>query len=168
MHFLEENEGCDVDCYFQRKPEKLVLEGYRRWMAGFETGSVAPWEMTWELYAAALGARPGRQALAELSNFVRTLRHCAACPMRSFPFNAHHICRDECLTLGLIAGYQHGDRRTAQTCLSAIACAARGPQISEAAESFADTLAALDQKLLPIPQFAIEDVLARSRSQTVH
>ena len=37
-----EHDGC----YFERPPEKLVLEGYRRWLAGFESGSVTPWEMT--------------------------------------------------------------------------------------------------------------------------
>ena len=31
--------GHGTGCYFDRTPEKLVLEGYRRWAAGFETGS---------------------------------------------------------------------------------------------------------------------------------
>jgi hypothetical protein len=61
-------------CYFERPPEKLVLEGYRRWMAGFETGSVTPWEMTFSLYTEMLGPKEGRLALSELSHFVRTLR----------------------------------------------------------------------------------------------
>ena len=34
---------------------------------------------------------------------------CAACPLRSFPFGAHHVCRDECVALGLIAALQHDD-----------------------------------------------------------
>lgn len=161
---FDRQEGC----YFERPPEKLVLEGYRRWMAGFETGSVTPWEMTFTLYTGMLGAAEGRRALAELSHFVRTLRQCAACPLRSFPFGAHHICRDECLTLGLIAGIQHGDEETALTCLRHMACPGRGGEIGEAAGGFADTLAALRQILLPIPRHAIDDILSRTTRATIH
>lgn len=155
-------------CYFARPPELLVLEGYRRWLAGFESGSVAPWEMTFALYTQMLGAAEGRRALSDLSHFIRTLRQCAACPLRSFPFGAHHVCRDECLTLGLIAALQHGDSGAASACLGAMSCAARRAEIAEAASNFADTLRDLEQVLLPIPQDAIEDVLSRATRSTVH
>ena len=102
---LDPHDGC----YFERPPERLVLEGYRRWLAGYDSGSVTPWEMTQALYEELLGAAEGRHVLAELSHFVRTLRQCAACPLRSFPFGAHHVCRDECVALGLIAALQHDD-----------------------------------------------------------
>jgi hypothetical protein len=155
-------------CYFDRAPEKLVLEGYRRWMAGFETGSVTPWEMTLTLYTDLLGGESGRRALSDLSHFVRTLRQCAACPLRSFPFGAHHICRDECMTLGLIAAMQHDDCAAAATCLGAMTCPMRGREVGEAAACFADTLSGLRQFLLPIPQAAIEDILSRTNRATLH
>jgi hypothetical protein len=155
-------------CYFDRVPEKLVLGGYRRWLAGYETGSVTPWEMGWALYTQHLGGAGGRRALGELSHFIRTLRHCAACPLASFPFGAHHVCRDECLALGLIAALQHDDADAASTCLSAMSCPARRLDIREAAASFADALAGLRQYLLPIPVHAIEDVLNRAGRATVH
>lgn len=155
-------------CYFDRVPEKLVLEGYRRWLAGYETGSVTPWEMGWALYTQHLGGVDGRRALGELSHFVRTLRLCAACPLASFPFGAHHVCRDECLALGIIAALQHDDADAAATCLSAMSCPARRSDIREAAAGFADTLAGLRQYLLPIPAPAIEDVLRRAGRPSVH
>jgi hypothetical protein len=155
-------------CYFERAPEKLVLEGYRRWMAGYETGSVAPWETTWALYAELLGPTNARRAMGELSHFVRTLRQCAACPLRSFPFGAHHVCRDECLTLGLIAAHQHRHREAAEICLSVMSCPTRCGEVDAAAASFADTLASLDHHLLPIPASAIEDVVARATRTTIH
>ena len=157
-------------CYFERPPEKLVLEGYRRWLAGFDSGSVLPWEMAGTLYEELLGAAEGRRVVAELSHFVRTLRRCAACPLRSFPFNAHHVCRDECLTLGLIAALQHDDGAAARTCLSAMACPRLSANVCEAASCYADALAGARHYLLPIPQSAIEDVLTRSRQArgTVH
>jgi hypothetical protein len=161
-----EHDGC----YFERPPERLVLEGYRGWLAGFESGSVTPWEMTQTLYEDVLGPAQGRHALADLSHFVRTLRRCAACPLKSFPFNAHHVCRDECLALGLIAALQHDDREAVLTCLSAMACPALSQNVAEAASCFADALAGARHYLLPIPQSAIEDVLSRSRQGrgTVH
>jgi hypothetical protein len=162
--------GLDAGCYFERPPERLVLEGYRRWLAGFETGSVVPWEMTQTLYDELLGPAQGRHVVAELSHFVRTLRRCAACPLKSFPFNAHNVCRDECLALGLIAALQHDDEGAAQTCLSAIACPALSANVAEAAATYADALAGARHYLLPIPLSAIEDVLARSTAGrgTVH
>jgi hypothetical protein len=159
---------CDDGCYFERSAEKLVLEGYRRWMAGFDTGSVAPWELTFTLYTELLGPEKGRRALFDLSHFVRTLRRCASCPLRSFPFGAHHVCRDECLTLGLIAAMQHGDAEAARTCLGAMACPALGAEIGDAAQDFAETLSKLEQTLLPIPKDAIDDVLSRATRATVH
>jgi len=155
-------------CYFERTPERLVLEGYRRWLAGFETGSVAPWELAFSLYSELLGPSAGRRAMSELSHFVRTLRQCAACPLRSFPFGAHHVCREECITLGLIAAIQHGQEETARLCLDAVACRPLQKSVGEAAGGFAETLSDLDQQLLPIPQSAIEDVLSRAGRMTIH
>lgn len=155
-------------CYFERAPEKLVLEGYRRWIAGFDTGSVAPWELTFTLYTDLLGPSDGRRVLSELSHFVRTLRQCALCPLHSFPFGAHHICRDECMALGLIAGIQHEDEEAAQLCLGAITCKARQELVGEAASCFANSLSELDHQLLPIPPVVIQNILSRAKRNTVH
>lgn len=155
--------------YFERPAEKLVLEGYRRWTAGYESGSVVPWEMALALYSEILGESGGRQVLAELAHFVRTLGRCAACPLRAFPFGSRHVCRDECLALGLVAGHQHGDGRAVELCLGALACAARAAEVSAAAAGFASMLAERHRVLLPIPPSAIEDILSRARGgATIH
>jgi hypothetical protein len=162
------DHGGAPGCYFERVPEKLVLEGYRRWMAGFETGSVTPWEMTYSLYTGLLGIAEGRRAISDLAHFVRMLRQCAACPLRSFPFGAHHVCRDECLALGLIAGLQHEDDGTIHACLSGMCCAGRGAELRDAGACLADTLVGLQQYLLPIPRHVIEDILDRAGRATIH
>lgn len=41
---ISQLNGANTAGYFDRLPEKLVLEGYRRWTAGFETGSIIPWK----------------------------------------------------------------------------------------------------------------------------
>jgi hypothetical protein len=155
-------------CYFGRAPEKLVLEGYCRWIAGFDTGSVAPWELTFDLYTELLGPAHGRRVLSELSHFVRTLRQCALCPLRSFPFGARHICQDECMALGLIAGIQHDDAEAARLCLGAITCTLRQEVVGEAAASFANSLSELHHRLLPIPPAVIRNILSRAKRGTIH
>jgi hypothetical protein len=167
LHGAEDGD-CVGGCYFERPAEKLVLEGYRHWTAGFDTGSVVPWEMAWSLYSDILGGADARIALAQLSCFIRTLGRCVHCPLRAFPFGARHICRDECLTLGLVAANQHRDARSAELCLGGLVCAPRAREVGEAAADFASALSGFGQRLLPIPPGAIEDILARSGRKTVH
>ncbi|MBN9044941.1 MAG: hypothetical protein J0H18_04645 [Rhizobiales bacterium] len=145
--------------YFDRLPEKLVLEGYRRWTAGFETGSVIPWEMAWALYAEVLGPEPAKRTMAELSHFIRVLWHCARCPLRAFPFDSQHVCREECLTLGLVSGLQNQDALLLDTCLEAIACRRHCDDVAAAARNFAQALADFGLTLLPIPIHAIDRAL---------
>lgn len=154
--------------YFVRTPERLVLEGYRHWVAGFDNGSIAPWELAWDLYETILGADHAKSALSELAHFIRTTGRCATCPLRSFPTGARHLCRDECLTLGLIAGAQHGDDSVVGKCLEAMTCPARREPVALAAGSFALTLRALNQRLLPIPAYVVDDIVTRSRPATFH
>lgn len=153
---------------FDRMPEKLVLEGYRRWTAGFETGSIIPWEMTWSLYSDILGSDAGNRLVTELSHFVRILRHCAGRPLHAFPFDSHHLCTEECITLGLIAALQNEDESAACACLEAILCNNENEELVFAARHFADTLAELGQNLLPIPMSALEAVLGHSSQTTFH
>ena len=165
---ISQLNGANSAGYFDRLPEKLVLEGYRRWTAGFETGSIVPWEMTWGLYSEVLGPSEAKRAVGELSHFIRVLRHCASCPLRAFPFDSHHVCREECLTLGLISGVHNQDALLLDTCLEAIACRRRCDDVAEAARNFADTLADFGQTLLPIPVHAIDSALNFTPRATFH
>ncbi|WP_193435250.1 hypothetical protein [Brucella pituitosa] len=165
---ITELNGANSVGYYDRLPEKLVLEGYRRWTAGFETGSIIPWEMTWGLYSELLGPSEAKRAVGELSQFIRVLRHCATRQLRAFPFDSQHVCREECLTLGLISGLQNQDGLLLQTCLEAIACKRRCDDVADAARSFADTLADFGQTLLPIPIHAIDSALNINRRATFH
>ena len=158
--------GSNSD-YCNRPPERLVLEGYRHWSAGYQTGSIKPWELAWEIYARALGSQDGRTAFAALSSFMRVLKKCASCPLRAFPFHSQHLCVEECLVVGLVAGIQHSDD-VADLCLQHMTCATRCAEVEGAAHIFAKSLSALDQRLLPIPRHVIEDILARQIPQKYH
>ncbi|KYB44754.1 hypothetical protein AB664_19945 [Brucella anthropi] len=165
---ITELNGANSVGYYDRLPEKLVLEAIAAGQPVFETGSIIPWEMTWGLYSELLGPSEAKRAVGELSQFIRVLRHCASCQLRAFPFDSQHVCREECLTLGLISGLQNQDGLLLQTCLEAIACKRRCDDVADAARSFADTLADFGQTLLPIPIHAIDSALNINRRATFH
>lgn len=154
--------------YCDRLPEKLTLEGYRHWTAGFETGSVIPWEMTWTLYTELLGEEAGKKLITELSQFIRVLRHCAICPLRAFPFHSQQICREECLTLALISSLQNDDQELADQCLAAMACKSRCHIVEEAASNFANSLSDLGHTLLPVPISALQNIFEQSNKSSLH
>src|SRR5690606_30415329 len=160
--------GANSADYFERLPERLVLEGYRRWTAGFETGSIVPWEMVWGLYAEHLGLSQAKRAIPDLSVFIRTLHHCARCSLAAFPFDSQQVCREECLVLGLISGLQNQDALLSVTCLEALVTPSRCDIVADAARDFANTLADFGQTLLPIPLHAIDLALKRGPKATIH
>lgn len=149
--------------YFARPPERLVLEGYRHWTLGKATQQHQPWETAVDLYLDILGKRGSKTAIFALSEFVNTLERCADCPLRTFKSGSRHICREEALVMGLIAGIQNDDARATELCLTALTCRMRCEEMALAAGSFALILRGLGKTLLPIPSPVIRDILDRSR-----
>src|SRR3712207_1074375 len=47
--------------YLDRLPERLVVDGFRLWSAGYRTGDLGHWSRAWDLYAGELGADDGRR-----------------------------------------------------------------------------------------------------------
>ncbi|QKV20647.1 hypothetical protein HTY61_12350 [Oricola thermophila] len=150
--------------YFARQPERLVLEGYRHWTRGLATRSREPWDQAALLYSDTLGVRCATTALHALSEFVTALGRCAACPLKTFESGSNHVCRDEVLVMGLIAGIQNHDEAAASLCLTELSCASRCDEVALAAGSFALVLRGLDKTLLPIPAHVVRDILDRSRA----
>jgi hypothetical protein len=150
--------------YFARPPERLVLEGYRHWTFSLATGSGEARQRAAGLYRDILGERGAAAAVHALSDFTATLGRCASCPLKTFESGSHHVCRDEVLVMGLIAGIQNHDHAAAELCLTELSCATRCDEVAMAAGSFALMLRGLDKTLLPIPAHVVRDILARSRA----
>jgi len=161
----DSRDGAAVHtAYFDRPPEKLVLEGYRHWTRGVALSSTEPWTRAQLLYRGQLGDEDGEKAIIALHRFVKTLGQCAACPLGVFNAGARFICRDETLVLGLIAGIQHADERAVMFCLEKLCCPNLCDRTALAAGTFALTLKALDQTMLPIPSHVIERILRRAKA----
>lgn len=150
--------------YFDRPPEKLVLEGYRHWTRGVALSSMEPWTQAQLLYRGQLGDDDGEKAIIALANFISTLGQCAACPLGVFNAGTPVICRDETLVMGLIAGIQNADEPAVLFCLEKLCCANLCDRAALAAGSFALTLKSMDQTMLPIPAHVIKRILKRAWS----
>jgi hypothetical protein len=163
-----DHQTRSANCYFARPPERLVLDGSRLWLMGVIHEEWRFFNDAACLYREILGAHLADYAVQELDRFVNTLGRCALCPLKAFPPGVRHICRDEVLLLGLVSAIQHGDDPSTQTCLNALTCPGRCEEAAMAAASFAIMLRSAGQKLACIPLSAIEDILVKSGSVTVH
>ena len=152
----------NASAYLARPAERLVLEGYRHWTCGFATGDGMSWRSATELYEDILGGHGSATAVQALSDFVSTLGRCATCPLKTFASGSSHICRDEVLVMGLIAGIQNDDEEATALCLSELSCETRCDEVALAAGAFALVLRGLDKHLIPIPASVLHDILARS------
>lgn len=52
-------------------PERLVLEGYRHWIAGYRLRSIEPWELGWNMFATALPPREARDLCGAVIGWTR-------------------------------------------------------------------------------------------------
>jgi hypothetical protein len=134
--------------YLERKPERLVVTGFRAWMAGYETGDVDCWEVAWNLFATELGVQDGRRAIAELSHWVRTVHRVSCRRICCFPSGCRYVCRDECMAMSLIAACQHEDQLTARAAAFHLVGAAEFvDQTVDAAREFSVALTQAGQQL---------------------
>jgi hypothetical protein len=153
---------------FDRLPERLVLEGFRRWIAGYASGDLGHWEEVWNLYAQSLGTSDARRLVDRLARFVRTVRDWSICPIACFPGGCRHICRQECFALAIVAASQNQD-------LDSLAAAMRhllDPEGHEEAMlpalAFAEAMRDSDLMLMPVPRSVVEEIAGRPAHERLH
>jgi hypothetical protein len=153
---------------FDRPAERLVLEGFRRWISGYATGDLTHWEEVWNLHATALGSRDARIVVDRLARFVRIVRDWSVCPISCFPGGCRHICRHECFALAMVAASQNRD-------LDALSAAMRhllDPDGHEEAIlpalAYADAMRESEMMLMPVPRRVIDEIAGRPPSERVH
>jgi hypothetical protein len=151
-----------------RLPERLVLEGFRRWILGYASGDLGHWEEAWNLYASSLGPRDARVIVDRLAKFVRSVRDWSTCPITCFPGGCRHVCRQECFALAMVAASQNQD-------LDSLAAAMRhllDPEGHEEAMlpalAYAEAMKDQDLILMPVPMLVIEEIAGRPPHQRLH
>ena len=163
---------CPGASYLKRIPESLVVGGYRRIVdcaiAGdTHAGQVAA-DALRQLHRDTLGPAESRIVVDGLTSFISTLSRCAACPLRAFPSDSSHLCRDECLILALVSALQHGDENAGRMTACALTCPARAMETLAASGDYAMRMKMFGQVLLPVPQNAITTLLSPQPPQNYH
>lgn len=144
-----------------RRPERLLVEGYRAWLNGYETGSIDCWEIGWQVFVDELGSSQARRLYGEISYWVRETRGCAAQQLRCFPYGCQCLCRDECLLLALVAAVQNGNDESVARAVGHLAAEEKQDALLRAARCLAEALDDIHQRLLPVPPHVIDDVAGR-------
>jgi hypothetical protein len=130
-------------------PERLVGVGFRCWIAGYQTGDIACWELAWDVYASELGPTAARAAMRDLSCWVRRIKDLAGREIVTFPAGCRAFCRDECVAVAMVAASQHGVCPALRACTYALLGCADIDGVVRETDALAATLAALDRRLSP-------------------
>jgi len=135
--------------------DRLVVEGMRRWMAGYATGEIGCWEMAWSLFERELGPARARRPVSELSCFARAVHTHGARRFCLFPYDCPKTCQDECLLVGVVAAAQSGRSAEAADLCAAIVSREGAGETMYAAAEFARSLTECDLTLTDIDLSAL-------------
>jgi len=159
--------GRSVPLY-DRVPERLVLEGFRRWMAGYSSGDLSHWEEVWNLHAAQLGTRDARVVVDRLAKFVKIVRDWSICPISCFPGGCRHICRQECFALAMVAASQNQDLECLATVMGHLLDPDGHEEAMLPALAYAEAMKDSDLVLTPVPKIIIEEIAGRPLLERLH
>ncbi|HSM41370.1 MAG TPA: DUF1513 domain-containing protein [Afifellaceae bacterium] len=94
--------------YLDREPELLVVNGYRHWVAGCQTGDAGHWSEAWNLFAVRLGPRAARPVIGQLSSWVKSICLWRTEPLNLFHVGCRYVCRDMRHYIGSVAANAEG------------------------------------------------------------
>jgi hypothetical protein len=158
----DDGEDCPAAAYLRQQPENLVVNGYRNWIAGLAHSDSRYWDAARAAHVRSLGAIDGQIALDAMASLIRQLGACATCPWRFYKPGAGHLCRDECLVLGMVSGAQHGDEDLLVQSARLLTCSDACIEVIDRASAYAAVLLGHSQRLAPIPLSAIAEIDIRS------
>lgn len=154
----------DRQTYLDRKGERLVVQGFRHWLSGYEFGDTACWEQAWSLFTDELGAVNAGALVTHLHFWVKAIREKASEPVRCLTCQCRYLCREECLCVGMIAALQHGDEASAALCAGALV-GGRADEVIATARQFASLLIENGACLLEVPPHVIISIVSGERDK---
>lgn len=157
------------DCpYLKRDAEGLVVNGYRCWVAGYQTGDVEHWAKAWNLFAVRLGSTQARPVISQLAHWVKSICLWRSEPVQTFEFGCQSICRDKCLVVSMIAASQHQDFPCLRYCAGRLCGIAGSDETLEAAIGFASTLKSAGREMMPVPLYVVRGLVEMPQTSTLH
>jgi predicted Zn-ribbon and HTH transcriptional regulator len=153
----------DRQAYLDRKGERLVVQGFRHWLSGYEFGDVACWEQAWTLFTQETGAVNAGALVSQLHYWVKAIRERAIDPVRCLTCQCRYLCREECLCVGMISALQHGDEESAALCAATLV-GEKADDVIAAARQFAKLLNDNGARLLEVPSHVIISIISGERA----
>ena len=150
-----------------RRPERLVVTGFRNIMAACELGDVNCWEAVWQHYIAELGPAPARRTVGELQYWTRSVRHHSDRALSYYPQCCRHLCHDECMALSIIAAAQGGDEATGELAARYLTGQSHPERLAEvwnASLPFAESLVEAGQRMIPVTRDVVESIFLRQQN----
>ena len=87
----------------------FLLLAFRCWLAGYETGDVACWELAWQRVSRTVPLADAKRIVAEVAQFTRVFRKTLACRFVYLPYCCARVTTDEHLAVRFIACAQVGE-----------------------------------------------------------
>jgi hypothetical protein len=117
---------------------RLVGSGFRCWLAGYQLGDIAPWDIAFTDFEEGLGTEPAGRMIGDLGFWCRAVWRSRARDIEVFPHSCQRFCRDECLAISMIGSLQHDNSELACACAAALLGVDDPPQpVLDAAALFA-------------------------------
>lgn len=157
-------DQCTGAAYLALAPENLLINGYRNWVAGLAGAGPRFCDAARFGHVSRLGAVDGKLAIEALTALIARLGICARCPLRFYKPGSNHVCRDECLLLGLVAGAQHGDDDALVTAARLLSGREALAAVIDRAGAYAAILLSHNQRLIPVPANILVEIDFRSSS----
>jgi hypothetical protein len=159
---------CNSVPLLERLPERLFLEGFRHWMAGYSSGDLSNWEEAWNIHAAALGTSGARVVVDRLARFVKAVRCWSICPIDCFPNGCRHVCRHECFALAMVAASQNHDLDCLSTAMRHLIQPDRHETAIRPALAYAEVMRENRLVLMAVPRAVIEEIAGRPVHERLH
>jgi hypothetical protein len=160
---------CGAQCrYLNRRPERLVVEAFRRWNRGGESGSFPNFQRTADFFVDELGPVEGRRLFSLFVRWLDTVGDFMERPPLSSPFECPRLCQDECMAVAMIAAAQSGDRDGIDAATRRLVAPEGIEPAAAAAEGFAEALANHGHHLLPVPAAIVRDIAERPERRAFH
>jgi hypothetical protein len=123
---------------------RLVGNGFRCWLAGYQTSDISPWEMAMSDFELALGQDRARVAIGDLGFWCRAVWLCRSRAIEVYPPSCKVFCRDECLAIGMIGALQYQRADLARQMVAALLGRSDSTEpVMDMATLFATTLAGM-------------------------
>ncbi|SER15076.1 hypothetical protein SAMN05216548_11225 [Faunimonas pinastri] len=153
---------------FERVPERLVLQGFRLWTAGYVSGDLKQWDDVWTIYTEALGGVRARPLVEHLAQWVASIRAWSVGPIRCFPGSCPHICRDECFALATISASQNEDLDCLAAAMGSLVDPEGIEQTMRLTVAYAEAMKENGLRLMPVPCCVIQEIAGRPPVEKMH